>query len=340
MTPYLRGWILPGIAELILKLGGDIDHYATRFHLPLRPTDKQDDLLPGPQVVKLMEACAKDLRCPDFGLRAGLSQGSDALGPIALVAIHCATSGEAVDAVARYVNLLNTALELQLRQTEAGPQLAYELNISRSGSARQFCEWSLAVGLRMFKLVAGAQAHPRSIYFSHAPLLPEAFYRAFFGCPVTFLQPGYGANYFAADFARPMSRNDPELKTLLLEHVEMIADAATLDLEDQVNTLIRKLFSTGHCTLPIIATHYHVSVRTLQRRLARQGLVFDRMLDDVRREQAALYLDDTRLRMAQIAGLLGYAEQSSFNHAFLRWFGAPPSAWRRNDAATRSAGVR
>jgi len=35
------------------------------------------------------------------------------------------------------------------------------------------------------------------------------------------------------------------------------------------------------------------------------------------------------LRMSQVAALLGYVEQSSFSHAFKRWYGTTPSAWRK-----------
>jgi AraC-like DNA-binding protein len=34
--------------------------------------------------------------------------------------------------------------------------------------------------------------------------------------------------------------------------------------------------------------------------------------------------------MAQIAGLLGYQEQSSFNRATKRWFGVTPKAYRKS----------
>ncbi|MDJ0860288.1 MAG: AraC family transcriptional regulator [Dinoroseobacter sp.] len=43
---------------------------------------------------------------------------------------------------------------------------------------------------------------------------------------------------------------------------------------------------------------------------------------------AQSYLTDSALSLSEIAYLLGYAEVSSFNHAFKRWTGATPSKMR------------
>jgi AraC-like DNA-binding protein len=45
--------------------------------------------------------------------------------------------------------------------------------------------------------------------------------------------------------------------------------------------------------------------------------------------QAQEYLRDTRLALADIAGLLGYSEQSAFNRAFRQWTGMTPAKWRQ-----------
>jgi len=48
------------------------------------------------------------------------------------------------------------------------------------------------------------------------------------------------------------------------------------------------------------------------------------MVEAARRELADLYLAEANMPMAQIAGLLGYAEQSSFNRACRRWYSMSP----------------
>jgi AraC-like DNA-binding protein len=328
-TPYIRGWMLQGLSQTIATVGGDVDAYAARFQLPLRLTGDADVQLPGDRLVRLLEACAVDLNCPDFGLRAGFAQGRDALGPIALVAVHCATVGEAIEAIARYLNLLNSALQLQLRHGRTGARLSYELKVLRAGPSRQFEQWTLGVGLRVLRLIASDRARPRAILLPHAPLLPLAHYTDFFGCPVRFSQAGYGVDLFAADLKRPTLRNDPELKDLISNFIEKTADPAVDTLRDQTDLMVRKLLPTGRCNLATVAGHFYLSVRTLQRRLEEDGLVFEDLVDAARRAGAEQYLIDPAMQISQVAGLLGYTTPSSFTHAFRRWHGLSPRQWRK-----------
>lgn len=337
-TTYFRAWVLQGMAETIAAMGGDVDAYAARFQLPLRLTCDPDTQLPGDRLVRLLEACAADLDCPDFGLRAGAAQGRDALGPIALVALHCATVGEAIEAIARFLNLLNSILALQFKAGPGSSNLAYEVKVLRAGPSRQFEEWTLAIGLRMFKLIASEQARPKAFYFPHAPLLPLAHYTEFFGCPVKFSQAAYGIEVFAADLLRPVLRNDPELKRLISAYIEKIADIGGSDLRDQVDLMVRKMLPTGRCNVAAVAGHFYVSVRTLQRRLEQDGLVFEEVVDAARRAAAQQYLADPAVRLSQVAGLLGYTAQSSFSHAFRRWHGQSPREWRRAAKLAAPAG--
>jgi AraC-like DNA-binding protein len=329
MTPYMRGWVLQGFAKLIEELGGDVTRYEERFHLPLYGPDQSDMKIPGAPLIRLMEACAEDLECPDFGIRLASVQGRAPLGPVMLVLTQCATVGEAIGAAARFINMLNPAVELQCQSIAGGLRMSYQLKVPRAGIARQFEQWCLMAGVNVFQILAGANARPRAIFFTHAPLQSKDFYSRAFGCPSKFSQATFGLEFSTSDTARPMDGNDPEMKALVTDYLERIADASGLDLEHQLDALIRKLLPTGRCTLDTLASHYFVSVRTLQRRLEDQGLAFEKQVDDIRRERAALYLSDPTLRISQVALLLGYAEQSSLSHAFKRWYGMSPSAWRR-----------
>jgi AraC-like DNA-binding protein len=334
MTPYMRGWVLQGFANLIEELGGDAAAYEKRFQLPLSGLDQSEVPIPGSALIRLMEACAEELGCPDFGIRLGTVQGRAPLGPVMLALTQCATVGEAIGAAARFISLLNPAVELQCERIASGLRLTYQIKVPRIGLVVQFEQWCLMAGVKIFQILAGANARPRSIFFTHAPVLPNDFYSRTYGCPVKFSQAAFGIEFSASDAARPMDGNDPEMKALVTDYLERIADASGLDLEHQMDALIRKLLPTGRCTLDTIASHYFVSVRTLQRRLEDQGLAFEKQVDDIRRERAALYLGDPTLRVSQIALLLGYAEQSSLSHAFKRWHGMSPSAWRRVHSAS------
>jgi AraC-like DNA-binding protein len=71
-----------------------------------------------------------------------------------------------------------------------------------------------------------------------------------------------------------------------------------------------------------------MSERTLRRRLHKEGTTFAALCDEIRRSTAEQLLSCSRLPIEHIAGRLGYAEPASFIHAFKRWKGRTPGAYR------------
>lgn len=117
----------------------------------------------------------------------------------------------------------------------------------------------------------------------------------------------------------------PQLTRLIDKRVEergLQNESATVRvLRDAIRTQLR----LGRTDLDRISAVAGPSPRTLQRRLANDGTSLSLLFDEVRREFAHDLLEDARLSFTDIALLLGFSEQSSFNHAFRRWFGVSPS---------------
>lgn len=89
-----------------------------------------------------------------------------------------------------------------------------------------------------------------------------------------------------------------------------------------------RLLREGDASVNTLAASFHISARTLQRKLWAQGLRSQPLLDATRRMLAQEYLSEGRLSMTDIASLLGYSEQSAFNRAFKRWTGSSPARWK------------
>jgi AraC-like DNA-binding protein len=77
-----------------------------------------------------------------------------------------------------------------------------------------------------------------------------------------------------------------------------------------------------------VARTLGMSARALQRSFTDAGTSFREELDDARRQRARSYLATTSLTAAEIAGLLGFAEPTSFYRAFRTWTGMSPGAFR------------
>ena len=73
-----------------------------------------------------------------------------------------------------------------------------------------------------------------------------------------------------------------------------------------------------------------MSTRCLQHRLKQEGQTFRSLLNRIRRKIALDVLNKDRMNLCELAFLLGYSEQSAFNHAFKRWTGRTPMQYKQN----------
>ncbi len=76
------------------------------------------------------------------------------------------------------------------------------------------------------------------------------------------------------------------------------------------------------------ATKLNLSRQTLYRRLKAEGVSFEQVVDDLRRDMAKAYLGSEKLSVNETAYLLGFSDRSAFSRAFKRWTGASPRGWK------------
>jgi len=105
------------------------------------------------------------------------------------------------------------------------------------------------------------------------------------------------------------------------------------DVVGRVREAIEAELRGGDPRLESIARRLAMSPRTLQRRLRDHGVLFNDVLDAMRFRAAKSYLAKRDVAAREVAYLLGFAEQSSFNRAFKRWSGQTPVDYRRRTAA-------
>ena len=90
---------------------------------------------------------------------------------------------------------------------------------------------------------------------------------------------------------------------------------------------------SGSPTMSNAAARLHVSVRTLQRRLAEEGTTFTEVLDGLRREMVLHYLGNPQILLNEIAYLSGLSDQTALTRAVVRWTGMPPREYRMAQSA-------
>jgi len=132
----IRSTNLWGYTELVRELGGDPRPLLKRFHVPWGIDRQPDAFVSFEAVVRLMEATAEELECPDLGLRLSRWQGLDILGPVAVIARNAQTVQDGLRSITHYLYVHSPALKLAVAPPADGDDLRFTFEISELPLAR------------------------------------------------------------------------------------------------------------------------------------------------------------------------------------------------------------
>lgn len=158
------------------------------------------------------------------------------------------------------------------------------------------------------------------MYLTYPPPADLTPYHRRFNCPLHFNQP---RNIVVFDINRlqdPVSLANAEVFKLCERQCQLLASKREED--DLLSNRIRNYLVKNPGKFPTLdemAEHLNIGSRTLRRRLVKEQITFQSILDETRRELAIQYLRYTSLTPKQIGFLLGYSSVSNFRRAFKSW---------------------
>ncbi|MDI3389106.1 AraC family transcriptional regulator [Streptomyces sp. B-S-A8] len=333
MGAMIRGASLRGFARLVTELGGDPEEFLDRFAIPAAALTSEEGLVPIDAHDLMLDAVARDLDCPDFGLRLADTQDVSILGRLALAIQASSTPAEALDCASRFLFVHSPALRVGVEPDPRGRRevvaLTYRKDLRDSPYSPQATELGLGVFHRVAAALAGGLRGLRSVELPHQPLSPVARYTGFFGADVKFGCPTAALRVERRLLDEEFEGADETIRKLALDY---LASHHT-DPEELVSTHVRRTLAgsigANPASLAQVARLLALHPRTLQRRLAAESTTFAEILEDVRRDLALRYLTTTDLPLGQVAAMSGFADQSGLSHAVRRWRGTSPSEVRR-----------
>jgi AraC-like DNA-binding protein len=305
----------------------------------LDPTELLDESVE----LRVNSAIAEAVCNPLAGLRAGTGLGIASYGPFTLLLLTCRDALDAGRTAVEYQALTFLLGQLSFRPGRArsalvlslpplhGPALRFRIDLEVAGT------WRL---MRDIHRAAGADMGPDRIVMPYpAPDQADAYTREF-GCRVDW--GGRNARF--------------ELKNERLRQRFTTADAGAHEiLRKQARRLVVEMQSGARGLAARLRSHLSacgdtlpraaeaaaalgLSERSLRRRLQDEGSSYRAVLDDTRLRKAERLLRDDRLPVEAIAQQLGYGEAAAFIHAFRRWTGSTPAAFRRGMTSAGRAG--
>ncbi len=279
----------------------------------------------------LLELGAQLGNDPDFGLHVGERVKLGTYNVYGLILLSCRDFGQALQQTMRFESLAHDLGRSRLEVHDGVAHYRWQPNNPAAG--RHLAE-SVFAGIRVFgNWLAGAPLPPAPVCFTHAEPGDTREHARIFGAPVSFAATSNAARFDAALLGMPVPNADIGMYPVLQQHAErLLQEKARAEADGGIAALMagsiaRRLAQDG-ARVADVAQELDMSQRTLQRKLTEAGCTYGQLLDHTRRDLAERYLAERQFGIAEIAFMLGYREQSSFNHAFKEWTGVNPGAYR------------
>ncbi len=252
------------------------------------------------------------------------------------------TVGEVFRNGARYFPLINTAVRLQI--DESGDPVTFDV-VGQSGPAAasgRYAEYCLAVFVLHARAATGVAFGLRRVTFTHRLPPDVSEHERVFGCPVRFEEEHDRLEFDRSTWETPARGAHSGVLGVLTDHADLLMARLPRgrDLIERTRRAIGESLRRGASSLASAARELGMSERSLQRRLRELGYSYNALADGAREEMARLYLEQRDVALAEIAYLLGFADQSTFTRAFKRWTGCTPRQVRSQARRTRPASRR
>ena len=295
----------------------------------ISPSSLEDpeNWLSGERILSLIEHSATMSGRDDFGILLGKCRTFTSIGPVSLLLKHEATVHDILLAARDYRYLLNELLHVSI--VDDGTNAIVEWNLVPGLDSSQGVNLISAITYRAISEGLESAWEPDCIHFRHSAPEWVSTFRNFFHCSLEFDSSFDGMSCTSKALQYPNPFADEALAGYARRLLDLLPKPKGESVVDKVQSVILLIIQDSSPTIERVAECLGVPVRTLQRRLIREGNAFSDILNEIRRELAPRYLAHSSHSLVTIAHLTGYSSLSSFSRWFAAEFKMPPMAWRK-----------
>jgi len=328
---------LASVARLIgdtLELDYDIDPRPIFARLRI---DTSKFFKPGARVTftkmrELWSASVDATGDPYFGLQVGRRAKPGDFFVLGHAWLASATVAGALNRMCRYSHVVSTAYRsIEIHKQDDGNYVLTECWSDKSNAPPAGGrDGGYAALLGLCDAVAKNPIRPIRVALTVSPDRRSSRYDDLFQCPVEYGKDQDVYVFRAADLDEPLTGSIPEVATAIdriaERYIESLDESA---VSTSVRQLLVQLLPSGKADQDRIAKRLYRSTSTLQRQLHSEGTNYRFVLESTRRDLAEQYLKEGEFSQAQIAFMVGFADQSNFARAFKRWTGMSPGEYQK-----------
>jgi AraC-like DNA-binding protein len=286
--------------------------------------------IPYADMMLLSELASRITNDAAFGLHVGEHVEQNSYGIVGCSVVSSATLGDALRSLQRYLPIWTNvgAFKLGVEPTVAHFQWHYSQG--PLPEPRHDVEMTMAAIARFNRLSDGAPWKPREVWFAHAKPKDVSEHARIFRAPVRF---GMPVNSLLLDrrlLDLPMRGANSVTHQVITAAADqlLVMDPARASLTQSILSFIRQRLCSGDFNLQDASRHFGLSRRTLQRKLRQESSSHRLLVEQARRDLSRCLLLGSQATATEAAYALGFSDPTAFHHAFQRWHGVPPQAYR------------
>ena len=325
----VSGNYLRGVADYLVQRKLDVGGFLAEFDLDTESLEGAGKRVALVIYETMLERAAELARDENAGLHIGECIKPGQYGALGLSVMSCKTAAEAFERHMRYEKLVSDRA-VSTYHFE-GEQIRLSWDTHGLPVGRKVAEENVTSWVTFLRWITGQSPALTTVNFSHAQPADLSEYERIFGCVVHFDQPMVELIFPAHISDLPITQHDPVMREMMDAYAEkLLRELSQSDgLLGEVRGLMVAAMAAGSVTLDTVADQLAITPRTLQRRLSDQAQTFKGLLDEVRKGLALSYIAQPFIDLAELAYLLGFADQTAFQRAFKKWTGTSPGKYRK-----------
>ncbi len=327
--PLTRASQLIHITSTLERHGHSPEQMLRQAKLPPWHYCNADDLIPAQHIYEFMEFAARNTGARHFGLLVGEETSIVTLGAFGRVLANSITTHHAFATSCSLLHLHTTTARNWLvemrdevwfcRSQFRGPQVG----------RRQMEQYILMRLIEHVGMSAGDSWRPAKICLQTHEAPDDRMREALGNPEIRIGQRITGIAVPRTRLAQPTRRRGTSSRDRHQDEQELLRSPAPAHgFVETLRQIAGTLLKESPPQIGVMAEIVGVSVRSLQRRLAAEGLTYSQLLDQARFQAARGLLGDAGNRITDIAMDLGYTDSAHFTRAFKRWAGVTPREYR------------
>ncbi|KAB1072362.1 AraC family transcriptional regulator [Methylobacterium planeticum] len=325
--------VLQTICTVLVEHGTDPDDLVTEAGIDPRVFGG-GKFVPFTAVGRLIALAADRTGCTHFGLLIGQRTTLTSLGLIGLLMRNSDTVGNALRALEAHLCVRNRGAAVGLGVHDDIAVLTYAPHEPEAKGAAHHAERGLAKTTNLLRALCGSEWTPLEVLLPRSMPHDISPYAGFFRAPIRFDEQTAALVFPTKHLAERIADADPAVRQRVEDSIRQLEAAEPSSLTDELRQYLRTEVTRQRCKAERVARLRLVDRRTLGRRLKAEGTTFTRLANEAQYRVAKQLLADTRMDMTQISVALNFSEPAAFTHAFRRWSGTTPSAWRQVNQPT------